>query len=69
MPQFEVALFNQEVRRRINEGGRHKDLSDDWADIHYIEIEARDEANARVKIEARYPEAQGYVIESVSSAD
>ena len=62
---FEVALYNQEVRRLVAEGSRHRNLTDDWADTHYIEIEAADSTAARRKIESRYPESQGFVIEQV----
>lgn len=62
---FEVAVYNQEVRRLVAEGARHRNLTDDWADTHYIEIEATDSTAAPKKIESRYPEHQGFVIEQV----
>lgn len=65
MAEFEVAIYNQEVRDRVAEGKRHRDLTDDWADVHYIEVDARDEADARSQISRKYPAHRGYVIESV----
>ncbi len=62
---FEAAIYNEEVRRLIQEGSKHRDLSDDWADTHYIEVRAADILIARAKIEARYPEIRGYVIEQL----
>ncbi|MDA0241696.1 MAG: hypothetical protein O3A84_16950 [Proteobacteria bacterium] len=67
MPEFEVAIFNQQVRDKVREGERHRDLSDDWADVHYIEVEAEDVSAARAKIQRKYPADRGYVIESVIS--
>lgn len=67
MPKFEVAIFNQQVREKVREGERHRDLSDDWADVHYIEVEAEDVSAARAKIQRKYPAERGYVIESVTS--
>jgi hypothetical protein len=67
--KFEVAVYNAEVRRLVRAGDRHRQLSDDWADTHYIEIMARDEAHARSKIESRYPADKGFVIEQVRSVD
>lgn len=64
---FEVAVYNREVRRLIAEGERHRDLSDAWADIHYIEVKAKSEAEARAQVASRYPAARGYVIEDVIS--
>jgi hypothetical protein len=66
MPMYEVSIYNKEVRKLVKEGERHKDLSDDWADTHYIEINAPDESSAKVKVSARYPKDQGYVISSVT---
>lgn len=68
MPEFEVAVYNQEVRDRLAEGRRHRDLADSWADVHYIEIQARDEADARNQVLRKYPAHRGYVIDSVERA-
>jgi hypothetical protein len=66
MAAFEVAIYNSEVRARVADGIKHRDLSDNWADIHYIEIEADDEAQALEKIQRRYPARRGYVIDAIS---
>ena len=67
LKSFEVAIYNREVRRLLAEGNRHRDLSDAWADIHYIDIKAKSEEEARAQITRRYPPEQGYVIEDVIS--
>ena len=67
--KFEVAVYNKEVRKLMKEGERHRHLTDDWADIHYLEVTAEDERGARAKIEAKYPEDQGFVIENVTVSD
>ena len=64
--KFEVAVYNKEVRKLVKEGERHRHFTDDWAGIHYVDIMARDEREARVKVENRYPEHKGFVIDSVS---
>ena len=64
--KFEVAVYNKVVRRMVKEGERHRHLTDDWADIHYVDVMAEDEHGARAKIEAKYPEDKGFVIENVS---
>lgn len=63
---FEVAVYNQTVRELMERGERHRNLSDAWADIHYIEIKASSENDARNRIASRYPASQGYVIVDVS---
>ena len=67
MAQFEVIVYNKEVRDKVKEGERHRRFTDDWADLHYIEIDASDEARARKRAESRYPSGQGFVIEAVQS--
>tara|TARA_B100000315_G_scaffold242685_1_gene265146 strand:- start:1289 stop:1513 length:225 start_codon:yes stop_codon:yes gene_type:complete len=66
MAKFEVVVFNEEVRQCVQEGERHKVLSDDWADLHYLEINANDETEARSRIQKKYPADLGYVIESIN---
>ncbi len=65
MPEYEVGIYNTEVRERVAEGRRHANLKDDWAEIHYIEVEAADLGAARAKLLLRYPEKRGFVIDSV----
>jgi hypothetical protein len=63
--RFEVGVFNAEVRAALKDGERHKELHDEWADIHYIEVRAPDQGEARARIERRYPPALGYVVTGV----
>lgn len=65
MAKYEVALHNEEVRRCIKEDERHREFKDTWADVHYIEIEATTEQEARRKIESKYPKSKGFVISQV----
>jgi len=65
MPKFEVGIYNEEVRQKAREGLRHKDLSDDWADVHYYDVDAEDSEAARAKMLRKYPAERGYVIESI----
>ncbi len=65
MAKFEVALHNEEVRRRVKEDEKHREFTDDWADVHYIEVNAGNEQEARQKIETKYPSSKGFVIQTV----
>ena len=65
MPEYEIGIYNSEVREFVAQGRRHANLTDDWAEIHYSDIEAADPAEARSKIQRRYPEDRGFVIDSV----
>ena len=62
---FEVAVQNREVRALLGEGRRHRQLRDEWADTHYIEVTAGDANEARRKAEANYPADKGFVIEQI----
>jgi len=65
---FEITIYNEQVRVCVQNGDHHKDLSDGWGDSHYIEFKAEDEAAAIAKCECKYPQAQGFVVESVLPA-
>ena len=65
MAKFEVIVYNKAVREKVKEGERHRQFTDDWADLHYIEIDANTETNARERAESQYPSSKGFVIESV----
>ena len=69
MPSYEVGIYNQEVRELTKMGEHHKNLSDSWESIHYIEIFADDEQQARRKAQSKYPRDLGYVIEQISRVD
>lgn len=62
---FEIALYNAEVRRLVNEGEHHRQYPDSWADTHYIEVEAEDEKGAETRIRNKYPAERGFVIERI----
>lgn len=68
MPKYEIAVYNENVRQMIKQGDKHDFLDDDWADIHYLEIMANGEQEARSKAQSKYPSDQGYVIESITPA-
>ncbi|MEX2642821.1 MAG: hypothetical protein WD270_05165 [Acetobacterales bacterium] len=63
--RYEVALYNKDVRERVNADRRHSFLDDSWADVRYIEIKAESEDDVYAKLRRRYPEDQGFVVESV----
>ena len=67
MATFEIAVYNEEVRSLEAEGESHRHLSKDWADIHYFEVEARDESHARQKALNKYPSSAGYVIDNITA--
>lgn len=63
--RFEVVVYNSLVCKLVERNESHKDLSDDWAENHYQEVEAADADVARRKVEIRYPADKGFVIDKV----
>jgi len=64
MAMYEVAIYNELVKRAMQNGERAA-YSDDWAEVHYIEVSARDEMDARRKILTKYPKDKGFVIKGI----
>jgi len=69
MPRYEIGVYNEKVREKLANGERHRFLSDDWADTHYIEVNASSEEAARAKVADRHSSREGYVIISVEQQD
>lgn len=69
MPKFDVAIYNQKVRELVAEGEQHPRLNDDWADIHYYEVNAPTAEAAREKMANSHPASHGYVIESIDEIE
>lgn len=64
---YEVRLFNRDVRALLKENRQHLLLSDRWADDRIAVVEARDAGEARIIASDRYPPEKGFVISGVAS--
>ncbi|PCI32861.1 MAG: hypothetical protein COB54_05595 [Alphaproteobacteria bacterium] len=62
MKTYEITLYNQDVRKALESGHSHTQYDDAWADQHFLQVEARDMAEARRRIQTRHPERQGFII-------
>ncbi|WP_135077579.1 hypothetical protein [Terasakiella sp. SH-1] len=67
MALFEVEIYNELVKQAV-QNDEPAEYSDDWADIRFIEVSARDEMDARRKILTKYPKDRGFIIRSISPA-
>ncbi len=65
---FEIAIYNQDVRALVKENQSHMFFDDHWADIKFQDVLAKDETEAREKIESRFPAMDGFVVESIQVA-
>lgn len=65
LKKFEIGVYNKDVRHCVSVGERHRKYDQSWEDIHYVEILARDHADARRTAEKKFPPADGFVIDLV----
>jgi len=65
---FEVSLYNKEVRALVKNNQSHIFFDDYWADRQVHGIVASDAREARVLAKQRYPQKEGFVIESVRNS-
>ena len=65
MAMFDITIYNQEVREKVEAGEHHRRFPDTWADFQYIEIEAPNEEQARAQIEVMHPNVQGFIIDDI----
>lgn len=67
--KFEVTIYNQDVRQKVQDGEHHKEFTDSWADFRYVDVCAENEEQVRSKMEERYPSSQGFVIDGILKQD
>lgn len=63
-----VTVYNKVVREMVKDNRSHSFYSDLWANIHTQDVCAADEDEARQKMVLRFPEEDGFVIESIAPA-
>lgn len=69
MAKYEITLYNKQVRSKVEAGEHHQQFQDAWADFRYIEMTADNEDQVRDRIERKYPETHGFVIENIRRTD
>jgi hypothetical protein len=62
---YAVGIYNKEVRHCVKQNSSHLDFADEWADVHYQNVDARNEGEALTLITDRYPPEKGFVIDSL----
>ena len=63
--QYEVVVYNKDVRERVEAGTHHRSFEDTWADLQHVEVMATDPDQARRRIASRHPANRGFVIVDV----
>ena len=62
---FEVSIYNKLVRSLVKKNQSHDVFDYQWADLRIQNLIAPDENEARRMICGRFPESDGFVIETV----
>ena len=62
---FEIFVYNKLVRALVKENQSHEIFGDHWADVQIQKLIAKDESNARSMISERFPESDGFVLETL----
>ncbi len=65
MKNYEITLYNQDVRELVQGNEIHPNFDDGWADQRFLQIKASTVEDARKAIHRRYPERLGFVIVDV----
>lgn len=63
-----VTVYNRVVRAMVKDNRSHSFYSDLWANVHVQDVSATTEEEARRKMGLRFPEKDGFVIESIELA-
>ncbi|RMF11885.1 MAG: hypothetical protein D6763_02010 [Alphaproteobacteria bacterium] len=65
LKKFEAAVYNEEVRACLAIGETHKGVGEEWAEVHYVELLARNLDDAKAMAARRFPASKGFVIREV----
>jgi len=62
---YEIQVYNSEVREALKNGEIHPDLEDKWNDTHFIAVRASSPEEAKTVCQRRHPEKLGFVIGNI----
>ena len=66
MQKYEVGVYNKFIRDKVREGERVKVDEAKWEDVHYFDIEAKNEIEAEKKIRMEYSKLLGFEIDCIN---
>jgi hypothetical protein len=66
MKTYEVGVYNKYIRDKVRSGDDVGPAEAAWENIHYFDIEAENEADARRKILFEYKLEKGFVIDCIN---
>tara|TARA_Y100000401_G_C8217829_1_gene171726 strand:- start:220 stop:429 length:210 start_codon:yes stop_codon:yes gene_type:complete len=66
MKTYEVGVYNKYIRERVRNGDDVDPAEAAWENIHYFDIKAENEADAKRKILFEYKPEKGFVIDCIN---
>ncbi|PCI48092.1 MAG: hypothetical protein COB49_06370 [Alphaproteobacteria bacterium] len=66
MNEYEVTIYNKQVRDYVRDDKKHPQYDSGWADQRFLMIVAKDADDARNIIRRRHPEHKGFVIVDIT---
>ena len=66
MKTYEVGVYNKYIRERVRNGDDVDPAEAAWENIHYFDIKAENEEEAKRKISFEYKPEKGFVIDCIN---
>jgi hypothetical protein len=66
MHTYEVGVYNRIIREKVRSGEVVGKKESKWEDVHYFDIEAKNEMEAEKKIRMEYSKLLGFEIECIN---
>ena len=65
MPIYQIGIYNRFIRDKVRSGEDVGEEEAAWEDVHYFDVEAATEKDAKRLIQSEYKESKGFVIDCV----
>ena len=65
MSVYQIGIYNRHIRDKVRSGDDVDPVEAEWENVHYFDIEAESEQQAKDKIRLEYKESKGFVIDFI----
>jgi hypothetical protein len=64
--KYEIGIYNRVIREKVRDGEIVGQEESKWEDVHYFDIEAKNEIEAEKKIRMEYSKLLGFEIDCIN---
>jgi len=64
--KYEIGIYNRVIREKVRDGETVGQEESKWEDVHYFDIEAKNEIEAEKKIRMEYSKLLGFEIDCIN---